>query len=370
MTEQLAVRNIFINVPLGNEEKLSTEEIAQYFYALNSELKQLLTKYQFPYPIETVYFASEIADDKHLDKIADLLKHMRDVFTFSPNSEISLELHPADYSQENLNHLARLGLNRVVLKQYSFVDKFVDMLFIKTDEADYRELLSKLRTADINNISTDLVYNFPGQTQAQLEQDLKILSENNIDHIYISDFNTYNYHSVYPNPDLDREREFYWFIVNYLKEQGYSHDELFALAKASRHSKHNHAYWNSREYLGLGAQAAGYINAERYRNPDDLSDYVIRVKEQRPYEIDESLSMSDKKQEFFILSLNKLSGFSAGEYRDIFAESWPVEIDEILLKLMRENYMLLTKGRYSLSSKGIDYLDTVLLEFFVDNLFI
>ena len=59
-----------------------------------------------------------------------------------------------------------------------------------------------------------------------------------------------------------------------LKENGYLHYEISNYAKPGRECRHNLGYWQRKDYLGFGLGASTLLNPVRYKNTEDLCDYL------------------------------------------------------------------------------------------------
>lgn len=348
--------HIFINIDIDENSLIFNDQVNKYFYVLNKEIDEVLASLDLSSEIKTIYLATSSDISDFQDLLIDLLTKLNNKLNYADDLEISVEIYPNsnwDYSE-----LALAKVNRLVIKQYSFSES--NLAYLGLEQNEFNETVKSARLGGIDNISVDLLYNFPGESKAELS----ILIESDIKHVYISDASL-----VLDFEYEDNERQLYHFIVEELEEHVYEHYELFALAKPGYESKHNLTYWNQKEYLAFGASAAGYLNNTRFRNPDYIDEYFERVLNKHEYIVDEVITDISKKQEYFILSLNKKSGFSRAEYIDKFASDWSKSVDELLNKLVEEDLLQHTDNRYSISKKGLDYVDLIMSEFFVDNLF-
>nr|AHZ45641.1 oxygen-independent coproporphyrinogen III oxidase [uncultured bacterium] len=93
-------------------------------------------------------------------------------FKLLPDAEVSLELHPAVTSDEQLVTLRRLGFNRVSMGIQDF-DPAVQQAVNRPQPYELtRDLIARCRELGFQSVNTDLMYGLPLQTEAKFADTL------------------------------------------------------------------------------------------------------------------------------------------------------------------------------------------------------
>ena len=81
--------------------------------------------------------------------------------------------------------------------------------------------------------------------------------------------------------ESEQNKEFY-YMSDFLKDNGFEHYEISNFGKPGFHSKHNSAYWKYREYLGIGPSAHSYNGKkERSWNIANNKKYIDSLSENK-----------------------------------------------------------------------------------------
>lgn len=125
------------------------------------------------------------------------------------------------------------------------------------------EAVKRCRQAGFQNISIDLIYGLPGETDQRWTQDLQQAVSLDVEHIsayhLIYEEGTPLYkmlqqHSV-SQVDEDSSLNFFSTLIDTLSAAGYEHYEISNFCKPGMYSRHNTSYWQGILYLGCGPSA-------------------------------------------------------------------------------------------------------------------
>lgn len=72
----------------------------------------------------------------------------------------------------------------------------------------------------------------------------------------------------------EEEYQLYRTSQELLAQKNYRQYEISNFALPGKECHHNLLYWDSREYIGLGAGAVSFINRVRFRNTARLEQYL------------------------------------------------------------------------------------------------
>jgi oxygen-independent coproporphyrinogen-3 oxidase len=178
-----------------------------------------------------------------------------------PACEITLEANPGTFERERF--AARAGVTRLSVGVQSFDDAHLKAIGRVHDGAQARAALQEAARA-FDTFNLDLMYALPGQTLAELEQDVRTALSFAPPHLSI-------YHlTIEPNtvfakyPPRLPEEDVAWDMLDRITEltgqAGLERYEVSAYARAGHRCAHNLNYWRFGDYLGLGAGAHGKLS--------------------------------------------------------------------------------------------------------------
>lgn len=324
--------------------------VTKYLKGLEKEIK---TYYNNDL-LNTLYIGGgtpSCLDKKSLEelfRIINLLKLNNDYeFTFECNIE--------DLNEELLKFLKTNKVNRLSIGVQSFHDKYLKFLGRSYKEKEIKTKI-KLCQKYFSNINIDLIFGIKGETKEELKTDLDSFLSLNIPHIaiyaLILENNTMLKINNYQEIEDEISRDYYFFIIKYLKKHGFLHYEISNFSKKGYFSKHNLTYWNNDKYYGFGLGAGGYIDNIRYLNTRSLTNYL-----KGNYRHYEEVITKDLEEEYFmILGLRKTKGISALVFYNKFKK--PIEEVFDLKKLKYQN------GYYYIDTNNL-YISNYILEDFI-----
>ena len=107
------------------------------------------------------------------DELTELMRMLRDAFSFAPDGEYSIEIDPRTVDAGRLAHLARLGFNRLSFGVQDF-DPDVQQAVHRIQPAQQVfDLVASARALPFQSINVDLIYGLPRQTSASFDRTLK-----------------------------------------------------------------------------------------------------------------------------------------------------------------------------------------------------
>ena len=163
----------------------------------------------------------------------------------------------------------------------------------------------------ITNISIDLIYGLPNQTQQAWEENLRQAIRLDVPHLSA-------YHLIYEEgtalyklleagkvTPINEELSVSFFstLIDRLAEAGYLHYEISNFARPGFFSKHNSSYWTGKKYLGLGPSAHSYNGIDREWNPSSLPIYIDGIENGHPTIESEDLDLCTRYNDFIITGL-------------------------------------------------------------------
>jgi oxygen-independent coproporphyrinogen-3 oxidase len=227
--------------------------------------------------------------------------------------ELTVEANPETVTPELAELLVRNRVNRVSLGAQSFHTHLLDVLERRAQPDDVVRAVYVLRDAGLDNLNLDLLYGIPGQTAADLDRDLDRALELAPEHLSCYELEAKpgtrftHAHGV----ELERQAEameaYFERVVERLTGAGYRWYETANFARRGERdlrARHNLAYWEGRDYLGLGIGAVSTVGARRWRNRPSLTAYLAALATgRRPSRDYEQLPPDVRRRERVMLGL-------------------------------------------------------------------
>lgn len=261
-------------------------------------------------PVETIYFGGgtpSLLSGEQLDSIFESLKSN---FTLAP-SEITLEANPDDLTREKLRAMKESGINRLSIGIQSFDDAVLKYLN-RAHSADLAiRCVEDAYSVGFDNISIDLIYAIPGQSEDQWRSNMVKAIELRPQHVSSYSL-TIEEGTVFGNrlakgklhPVTDDATAIQIeLLADRLEREGYQHYEISNFSKPGFESRHNSNYWRNKKYLGLGPSAHSYNGTSRQFNVSNNTQYFKSISEDILPATIEILSDNDRINEYLLTSL-------------------------------------------------------------------
>jgi len=243
--------------------------------------------------------------------------------------EIALEANPHEMNAKDWRGYRAAGLNRLSLGVQSFHDEALKFLGRDHDGKTARTALD-LALEIFPSVSADLIFGWTGQTHADLSADLLTLLNSGVPHIStyqltIEDgtaFAKAESRGQIRAVNSDLSADLYDQVRDTLTASDFNHYEVSNFAKPGHCSRHNLAYWQGLDYVGVGPGAHGRITH------DDTRQATIAHKAPGAYAkavnhtesgIDslETLSGPDWAAEYLLMGLRIEDGISLKRYAEL-----------------------------------------------------
>jgi putative oxygen-independent coproporphyrinogen III oxidase len=225
-------------------------------------------------PVETIFLGGGTPTYTALPELLRLLRALPTAH------ELTVEANPETVTRELARELCDARVNRVSLGAQSFQPHLLDVLERRATPADVERAFGLLRSAGFDNLSLDLIYGIPGQTPAQLADDLASAIALGPDHIsaYELEAKPGTRFTIAHGAELERQAEqmedYFERVVATLTDAGYRWYETANFCRDGKRAEHNLGYWLGRDYLGLGLGAVSTLGNERRRNTPKLTRYL------------------------------------------------------------------------------------------------
>lgn len=235
--------------------------------------------------VTTIYLGGGTPSQLGGEELDLLFDTLDDLYGTDQCEEITLEANPDDLTDEYVDMLRRLPVNRISMGVQTFDDATLRMLNRRHSARQAVEAVERCRRAGFDNLSIDLIYGLPGETDERWLGDLKQAIGLDVEHLSA-------YHLTYEEGtplyrmlqehkvsevDEDSSVRFFTMLMDTLSAAGYEHYEISNFCKPGRYARHNTAYWQGIPYLGCGPSAHSFNRIEREWNVASLDQYLTGI---------------------------------------------------------------------------------------------
>ncbi|MBI5271642.1 MAG: oxygen-independent coproporphyrinogen III oxidase-like protein [Burkholderiales bacterium] len=235
---------------------------ARYLDALRADLEASLPLV-WGRSVQTVFIGGGTPSLFAPESIERLLSDIRSLLPLAPGAEVTLEANPGTFERERFRAYRGAGVTRLSIGVQSFSDDKLRALGRVHDRAQALAAVEEAAQA-FDTFNLDLIYALPGQTPAELDEDLATALAFAPPHLSL-------YHlTLEPNtafarrppvlPDEDTSAEMLDRLVELTATAGLQRYEVSAYARPGHRCAHNLNYWQFGDYLGLGAGAHGKLS--------------------------------------------------------------------------------------------------------------
>jgi len=214
-------------------------------------------------PVESVFFGGGTPSLFSARAIGRILDGVAAVLPLAGDAEITLEANPGTLERGRFADYAGAGVNRVSLGAQSFSAAQLATLGRIHSPDDIDAAILDLEAAGLDNFNLDLMYALPGQDVDAALDDLHRALSLGPAHLSLYQLTlepgTAFYHRPPQLPDEDAALGMQLAIQAELASAGLEQYEVSGYAQPGRRCRHNLAYWNFGDYLGLGAGAHGKV---------------------------------------------------------------------------------------------------------------
>jgi oxygen-independent coproporphyrinogen-3 oxidase len=297
-----------------NSRPAQPGEVERYVTALETETELRLVG---PPGVDTIYFGGGTPTTVAASTLTHLLRLVEAHSAVTAGAEITVEANPESLSPETLAELHDAGFNRISIGAQSFDDEVLAALGRRHDALRAIAAIEQARAAGWANLSIDLIYGVPGQSQNQWQATLNRATELMPDHI-----STYCL-TIEPGTEFQRreaagdtvgvgedaELEMYSTARQVLCAAGYEQYEISNFALPGMRCRHNLKYWRGEDYVGLGAGAHSSLAGVRWANAASPEQYAALLgRNIPPLSYVERLSERRRMDEELILGLRTVDG--------------------------------------------------------------
>ena len=294
----------------------------QYIDALIADLEQALPLV-WGRTIHSIFIGGGTPSLFSPQGIDRLVGDIRARLKLEPDCEITLEANPGTFEKDRFRAFRQAGVTRLSIGVQSFNDDHLKALGRVHDSAQALAAVEEAASA-FATFNLDIMYALPGQTLAQVEQDIRTALQFKPPHISI-------YHlTIEPNtvfakfpPVIPEDDDAYAMldrITELTEGQGLCRYEVSAYARDGHRCWHNLNYWQFGDYLGLGAGAHSkltfahrVVRQVRFRDPQRFMQQAMAGNAMAQ---EEEVARQDLAFEYMLNALRLRHGFGLRDFTE------------------------------------------------------
>ena len=255
------------------------------------------------------------------ESIDRLLGDIRARLRLDAGCEITLEANPGTFEKERFRAYRGAGVTRLSIGVQSFNDRQLQALGRVHNRAQALAAVEEAAQA-FDTFNLDIMYALPGQTPAELDEDMRTALALQPPHISIYHLtiepNTYFAKYPPPLPEDDAAYAMLDRITELTGAAGLARYEVSAYAREGHQCVHNRNYWQFGDYLGIGAGAHSKLSfAHRVVRQVRLRDpqlYMAGALAGRAIAQDDDVRRADLPFEFMLNALRLQEGFALQDF--------------------------------------------------------
>jgi oxygen-independent coproporphyrinogen-3 oxidase len=286
-------------------------------------------KHEITEEIKTIYFGGgtpSIIETSDIEKVLNVIYKNYSVVS---NPEVTIEANPDDISILKLKELKQTTINRFSVGIQSFHEKDLKYMNRAHDKTQADSCVPMIQDAGFDNITIDLIYGVPNQSEQEWLYNLDKAFELNVPHISAyaltveekTPLNKLIQSGKFPNVSDEKAFADFEILIDRTKSNDFIQYEISNFGKEGYFSKHNSSYWKGDQYLGVGPSAHSFNGAERRWNLASNKIYLENIKNGKYFE-KEILSQQDIFNEYLMTGLRTIWGVSLKKISSEFDPSF------------------------------------------------
>ena len=282
-------------------------------------------------PADTVFVGGGTPSLLGAAGLADVLDAVRTTFGLAAGAEVTTEANPESTSPEFFAGLAEAGYTRVSLGMQSAAPGVLAVLDRKHTPGRPVAAAVEARNNGIGQVSLDLIYGTPGETDDDLRASLDAVLAAGVDHVsayaLIVEDGTSLARRIrrgeLPAPVDDVAADRYELVDDVLSKAGMSWYEVsnWSTSEDTR-CRHNLGYWGDGDWWGAGPGAHGHIGGVRWWNVKHPARYAAALAGGASPEVGrEELTAAERYEERVLLGVRLAEGLPLGELDELGREA-------------------------------------------------
>ena len=325
--------------------------------------------------VETIYFGGGTPSILQIADLRFLIDEVYRNYKVVENPEITVEANPDDLTENRIIELSKNKVNRLSIGIQSFFEDDLKLMNRAHNVEEAKKCL-EIATQYFDNISIDLIYGVPKMSNEKWLQNIETALSFGVPHISSyaltvepkTALHSFIQKGIIPQPDDEVAQEHFHILVDKLSENGFIHYELSNFGKENFFSKNNSSYWLGKKYIGIGPSAHSYDGKNRGWNVSNNSRYIKSIQENKlPIEI-ETLTKTDRYNEYIMTGLRTIWGISLERIEQEFGKTYLDYLNKQAAKFIEDHLLFVDENILRTTKKGKFLSDGIASDLFLLNL--
>jgi len=267
--------------------------------------------------VPTIFFGGGTPSLLPADDLGRVIAAIKARNGLTADCEVTLEANPDSVTAEKLQRYLEVGFNRISFGMQSAKPHVLAALDRTHNPANVEKAITMARAAGFKSISVDLIYGTPGESLEDWRETVSAALALDIDHIsayaLIVETGTKLAAQIkrgdltMPNDDL--MADMYLLVDQMCEDAGLTWYELSNWSKPGHECRHNIAYWENKNWWGLGPGAHSHVDGKRFWNLKHPTTYKQKLfAGQTPILDSEQLTADQMKDESILLGIRMRAG--------------------------------------------------------------
>ena len=270
-----------------------------------------------------------------------------------------------------LEQLKDLGINRLSIGVQSFFDEDLKLMNRIHNVNQAKSILEK-SIKIFKNVTIDLIYGIPKMDNNRWKENIKIALDFGIPHISAyaltveskTALEKFIVKGKIPPVNEEQSYEQFFILKEILEKEQFIHYELSNFGKEGFFSKNNTAYWEQKNYMGIGPSAHSYNGKERSWNISNNIKYIQSINQNILPSQKEILSLTNKYNELIMTGLRTRKGVSLNQVKETIGEKYFLYLMKESSKYIKNNTLILENNFIKISKNSLFLSDGVSSDLF------
>jgi putative coproporphyrinogen dehydrogenase len=341
--------------------------------ALCKEL--ILRKDETQHTLQTIYLGGGTPSILDFNELKQIFNTIYRNYSVSGDAEITIEINPDDFTKDNkhlsLEQIKDLGINRLSIGVQSFFDEDLKLMNRIHNVNQAKSILEK-SIKIFKNVTIDLIYGIPKMDNNRWKENIKIALDFGIPHISAyaltveskTALEKFIVKGKIPPINEEQSYEQFFILKEILEKEQFIHYELSNFGKEGFFSKNNTAYWEQKNYMGIGPSAHSYNGRERRWNISNNIKYIQSINQNILPSQKEILSLTNKYNELIMTGLRTRKGVSLTQVKETIGEKYFLYLMKESSKYIKNNTLILENNFIKISKNSLFLSDGVSSDLF------
>ncbi len=324
--------------------------------------------------LKSLYFGGGTPSLLKVNELNSLMDEVLKYFAFDPDIEITLEANPDDLDAQFLKGLSQSPVNRLSIGTQSFFDNDLKLMNRAHNAGEAEDSIKRAQDFGFENISIDLIYGSPTSNFEVWKENLNKTIELQVPHISSyaltvepkTALNQWIEQRKVPAPKEAAQHAEFSYMVDFLKDHGFDHYEISNFGKPGFHSRHNSAYWKSKEYLGIGPSAHSFNGwNKRSWNIANNRRYIDALNQNTLAKESEILTEKEQFNEMMMIGLRTMWGVDLQQTEGKFSDYLQEEFQKNIAPKLETGILIIENGHLKIPEKHWFLADGIASDLFI-----